>query len=220
MHRTGGGAQGAGLTEVRVMKISELQGYEELLYTMVSTRRREKALRFIQADDRLRCLAAGYLTEHCLPGWSESGLYTGREGKPFLRDGVQFSITHGGNYAALTWRNGTAGIGIDVEPVREMEYYQDILPYAMTEEEQEAAAGNAAEAARIWTRKESLYKCVGEGISGFAELPPVLEDRVFFLGAPCRFRSWEEDGHIFSLAVRGSDDPIDLLIRTVGIHQQ
>ena len=205
------------MTEVRVMKLPEIRGGEEFLHAAVSARRREKASRFIQRDDRLRSLAAGYLMEHCLPGWEESRFYTGREGKPFLRNGVPFSLSHSGDYIMLAWQDGAAGIGIDVEQIREMDYYQEILPYAMAENEQKAVGNHAAAAVRIWTRKESLYKCVGEGISDFRELPQVLEDRVLFRGMLCRFRSWEEEGHAFSVAVRGLDEPIRLEIRTVTI---
>ena len=206
------------MTEVRMIRISELPENEDLLFGSVSERRRQKAARFIRKDDRLRSLAAGYLMEHCIPGWSETRFYTGREGKPFLHNGVPFSVSHGGDYAAVAWCNGAKGIGIDVEPIREMKYYQDILPYAMTEEEQKQIAGNAAMAVRTWTRKESLYKCVGEGFSNFSELPSVQEDRVMFLGMPCRFSSWQEDGHSFSVAVYGPDEPISLTIRTETIN--
>ena len=205
------------MTEVRVMKLPEIRKSEDFLYAAVSVRRREKASRFIQRDDRLRCLAAGYLMEYCLPGWSEQLYYTGREGKPFLQGGVPFSLSHGGDYVVLAWQDGAAGIGIDVEPIRELDYYLDIFPAAMTEEEQKAAAVNAAAAVRIWTRKESLYKCVGEGISDFRELPQVLEERVVFRGMPCRLRSWEEEGHSFSVAVRGPDEPVRLAVRPVTI---
>ena len=205
------------MTEVRVLKLPEIRESGEFLYAAVSVRRREKASRFIRRDDRLRSLAAGYLMEYCLPDWSEQRFYTGREGKPFLRNGVPFSLTHGGDFVALAWQDEAAGIGIDVEPIREMDYYRDILPYAMTEEEQNAVGGLAAAAVRIWTRKESLYKCIGEGFSGVRELPPVLEERLMFRGMPVRFRSWEEEGHSFSVAVRGPDVPIELVIRTVTI---
>jgi 4'-phosphopantetheinyl transferase len=148
-----------------VIRISELQESEDLLFGSVSERRRQKASRFLQKDDRLRSLAAGYLMEHCIPGWSEARFYTGRDGKPFLLNGVPFSVSHGGDYAAVAWCDGAEGIGIDVEPIREIEYYRDILPYAMTEGEQKQAEGNAAMAVRIWTRKEAYLKMTGEGIS-------------------------------------------------------
>lgn len=202
------------MTEVRVIRISEIQESENLLLSSVSVLRRQKASHFLHKDDRLRSLAAGYLMEHCVPGWSEARFYTGRDGKPFLLNGVPFSVSHGGDYAVVAWCDGAEGIGIDVEPIREMEYYRDILPYAMTEEEQKQAADDATMAVRIWTRKESLYKCVGEGFSGFSELPSVLGDRVMFLGLPCRFNSWQEERHSFSIAVYGLDEPVRPAVRT------
>ena len=99
------------MTEVRVIRISELQESEDLLFGSVSERRRQKASRFLQKDDRLRSLAAGYLMEHCIPGWSEARFYTGRDGKPFLLNGVPFSVSHGGDYAAVAWCDGAEGIG-------------------------------------------------------------------------------------------------------------
>ena len=135
--------------EVRTIKISDIRDKEKFLLDSVGRQRREKALRFHYADDRLRCLAEGYLMKQYLPGFSEKLIAFGREGKPFLPGGVPFSISHGGNYAVLAWCEGAEGVGVDVEPIRDMEYYRPILPHFMT----------------IWTRKESLYKCVGEGIS-------------------------------------------------------
>ena len=73
--------------------------------------------------------------------------------------------------------------------------------------------GDAAQAVRIWTRKESLYKCSGEGVSDFLQLPPVLHDRVLFQGKPARLTSWEACGHSFSAALWGSDAPFLLNIR-------
>lgn len=78
------------MIEVRTMKLSAFRDKEEFLYSEASRQRRERASRFIHRDDRLRCLAAGYLMKHCLPGYSEALLHTGVDGKPFpsiLHDG-------------------------------------------------------------------------------------------------------------------------------------
>ena len=85
----------------------------------------------------------------------------------------------------------------------------------MTAGEIKAVGDSARDAVRIWTRKESLYKSVGEGISDFRELPEVLADRVRFFGMSFRLTSWEAAGHSFSAALRGSDKPIELRIDAV-----
>ena len=190
------------MIEVRAMKLSALRDKEEFLYSEASCRRREKAARFVHTDDRLRCLAAGFLLKHQLPGYAEALLYTGADGKPFLKNGTAFSLSHGGDYIVLAWCEGAEGIGVDVEPIREMEYYRAILPFAMAEREITAVGESGREAVRIWTRKESLYKSVGEGVSDLRELPEVLAERMWFLGKPCLLTSWEEDGHSFSVALR------------------
>ena len=156
---------------------------------------------------------AGCLMKHCLPGYTEAQLWTGSAGKPFLRNGVPFSLSHGGNYVVLAWCEESEGIGVDVEPIQDMEYYRPILPLAMKPEEIKAVGEEARMAVRIWTRKESLYKCIGEGISGFQELPALLEDQVLFSGALCRLRSWEDQLHSFSLALRGYNGMMDLRIQ-------
>ena len=203
------------MIEVRTMKLSALRDREELLYNEAARQRRERASRFVHQDDRLRCLAAGYLMKHCLPGYSEAMLYMGVDVKPFLKKGVPFSMTHGGDYIALAWCEDAESIGIDVEPIREMDYYRVILSCFMTAGEIKAVGDSARNAVRIWTRKESLYKSVGEGISDFRELPEVLADRVQFFGVPFRLTSWEAEGHSFSAALRGYDKPMELRIDAV-----
>lgn len=196
------------MAEVRIMKLSEIRDKEDLLMRTAGQCRRARASRFRHLDDRLRCLAAGYLLEHCLPGYDEERLRTGRDGKPWLPKGPAFSISHGGDYVVLAWEEGAAGIGVDVEPIRDWAYYEDMLPLYATEVEQKAMGQAADKAIWVWTRKESLYKCVGEGIEDFLELPEVLADEVTFLGKACQLGSWEKEGHLFSVAVRDFNEPL------------
>lgn len=205
------------MLEVRTMKLTTLRNKEEFLYNDAESGRREKALRFAHAEDRLRCLAAGYMMKHCLPGYSESLLCIGVDGKPYLKNGTPFSISHAGNYIVLAWCEDSCGVGVDVESIREMEYFRPILPYYATEEEQKAIGSDARKAAMVWTRKESLYKCVGEGISDLRELPGTLEESVLLFGTTCRICSWEEDGHMFSIALRERKEPADLHLNCVTI---
>lgn len=190
------------MTEICIRKFAEFRDRENFLMDYVSNCRREKARRFLQADDRLRCLVAGYLLKKHLPGYAEDRLQIGKDGKPFLSGGSAFSISHGGDYVVLAWDEDAAGIGVDVEPIRKIEYYREILPFCTTEEERKEIGEDARKAVWVWTRKESLYKCFGEGISNPLELPATLAERVMFRGASCSLRSWEQDGHIFSIALR------------------
>ncbi len=203
---------------VFIVKLSEIYDMEELLIQCADSTRREKAARFLHKEDRLRCLAAGYLMKHFVPGFSDDLLRFGTQGKPFLENGVPFSISHGGDHVVLAVCEECRGIGVDAEPVREMEYYKDMLPFMMNEAERGFVGGDAHRAVRIWTRKESLYKSVGEGISDVRELPDVREDRVVFAGDVFLLRSMEEDGHSLSIAVHGVGTMPEHTIRYVRIR--
>ena len=205
------------MAEVYVLQLSDLYGKKNILLELADRQRREKALRYLREDDQLLSLAAGYLMKRYLPGFSEDRLWTGKDGKPFLRGGPAFSVSHGGAYAALAWDENAEGVGVDVEPIQEMGYYQPILPFYATAEEREAVGNDAKKAVWVWTRKESLYKCVGEGVSDFRELPKTLEEHVLFFGMPCRLASREKNGHMFSLALRGAGQSVDLQINHAGL---
>ena len=126
------------MISIYTMKLSGIRGKEAALLLSASPRRREKAQRFLREDDRLRCLAAGYLMQHCLSGYAEDRLRTGRDGKLFLTGGPAFSLSHGGEYVILGVTDEAPSIGVDVEPIREMAWYQPILPRFLTVEEQNA----------------------------------------------------------------------------------
>lgn len=192
--------------EIHTIRLSEIRSSEGKLIACADKQRREKALRFLHKDDRLRSLAAGYLMKKFLPHFSEDRLCFGKDGKPFLKGGPAFSVSHGGEYVVLAIDEKAEGVGVDVEPIAGMEVYRPILQSYATPNEQRAIGNDALKAVWIWTRKESLYKTYGEGVSDFLELPETLEDRVMFFGAECFLKSWQEDGHMFSAALRGVNE--------------
>ena len=188
------------MIHVHVLKLSELRGRDKELMDDADAIRREKALRFRKEDDRLRCLGVGLLMKEHLPGWSVDLLRTGKDGKPFIEGGPAFSISHGGDYVVLAWDDEAESLGVDVEPIQNMDYYRPIISAFATVEEEKAIASDPEKAAWVWTRKESLYKCIGEGFSDMLELPSVLEDRVELAGAIYCLCSRKKDSHMFSLA--------------------
>ena len=205
------------MIEIFTIKLSEVQNEEDYLFRCTDKLHRDRAMRFRQKDDRLRCLAAGYLMKHYIPDFSEELISIGKQGKPTLINAVAFNISHAGDYVVLAVCNEVSGVGVDVEPVGEMDCYRDILSYAMTEKEVQFIGEDAHKAVCIWTRKESLYKCVGEGIEDFAELPEVTNEQVLFSGHLCRIRSWESDGHMFSVAWRSIGVPTAQSIKNIAV---
>ena len=194
------------MVELYSIKLADIINKEEFLTQSVDSSRRKKALKYFRLEDRLRCLAAGYLMKYFLPDYSEDSLVIAAEGKPHLKDGVSFSLSHGGDYIVLAWSKDVDSIGIDVEEIVDINYYKKIIPMYCTKAECQYILADAAKAVQIWTRKEALYKCIGQGISDFRELPEVIEDKVSFLDKEYYFKSWTSENHSFSLALSEMDE--------------
>ena len=110
----------------------------------------------------------------------EAGLPSGTvaftdRGKPYFTDSpVCFSLSHGGDVAAVSLSD--APTGVDVErcdrPVR-----PGIAARCVTEAESAALGGDFF---RLWCRKECIVKLTGEGLAGFPIGVDALDARYRF----------------------------------------
>ena len=115
----------------------------------------------------LRRILAGYLA---VPGATISFHY-GEMGKPSLAipTDLQFNASHSGGLFVCAVSNGLT-IGVDVEEIRPMEDMTAIASHFFSPAEQRHLA-SLAEVDRThafyecWTRKESVIKATGEGVS-------------------------------------------------------
>jgi len=139
---------------------------------LVPAERRERIGKIRFQKDKNLSLGAGLLLrrgceEFGIPGADEK-LITGKRGKPAFAEqpGIYFNLSHAGTLVLLSI--GTVPNGCDVEK------HQDrILKYAerlMTPPEYGDYLGAAEEERRarffrLWTGKESLMKCTGEGFA-------------------------------------------------------
>lgn len=149
------------------------------LYEQMPVWRRQKIDALSSPEKKRLSLGAGVLLYRALSASAESGspgtgdgrmlaakIAFGKNGKPYFEEypAVQFSLSHSGRFcmAAIS----PQAIGCDVEQER-----GDDLSLAkrfFTPEEYDflAASGTAARAfARLWTRKESYMKALGEGFA-------------------------------------------------------
>lgn len=162
--------------------------------------RRQKAMRFVQRDDRLRCAAAGLLLRCVLGIAEEEPLACNAFGKPYAPGHPPFNLAHGGNYTVLAV--GKTPVGADVEPVAEYndELAQQVL---LPDEAAWVSAAPRERFALLWTRKESVMKALGLGLG----LPPqsfsVLPADSAAHAAACSMiflKTWMYDAHAFSVA--------------------
>jgi 4'-phosphopantetheinyl transferase len=189
---------------------------------MLSLKRRESVLQCRKHDDRLRGLGAGLLLEYglqrcgmTLQEETESrthiSMTKGMYGKPYLKGtSLQFNLSHAGNYAAAVFADDA--VGIDIEKIRTANLRlvsrffsgkEQIFWKQLEQSGASAEEGNLA-FTRIWTRKESYIKAVGEGmhmsLSGFSV---VGENGIWENPVKCEkyeIRTWEQpDEYIVSV---------------------
>ena len=162
---------------------------------LVSTQRREQALRFRHLFGRFACLKAYELLKQCvaevisdvsedpelrqhLQQWNGSFVYNEHD-KPFMQDektgeaiaGVDFSISHCQQAIAVVLDSQL--VGVDIESFRTPSDSLMRKTMNVSEISQIKNAINPSiEFTRLWTQKEALLKMFGTGIVD--ELPDVL----------------------------------------------
>jgi 4'-phosphopantetheinyl transferase len=152
------------------------------LEPLLSGHERERWGAYVQAHDRLRFLTGAALLRRaaaaCL-SVSPNRLRVDRtchgcgaqHGKPRLPDHPAFdvSVSHAGEHVLVALARGPR-IGVDVERIRDVEVDELARSAFTSAEADELAALPAGEHVRaffaLWTRKESIVKALGIGISG------------------------------------------------------
>lgn len=162
--------------------LEEKQIYDRL-FQMLPKERREQVERYRNESDKWRGVGAGILLEYVL----EKKGYTlledqndktyvrltkGVHGKPYLEavSNLYFNLSHSGDYVVVAFAENEVGVDMERNRVANLAVARRFF----TKEEQEYLQeicnvyGNgeilAKAFARIWTRKESYIKAVGEGM--------------------------------------------------------
>ncbi|MBQ9297290.1 MAG: 4'-phosphopantetheinyl transferase superfamily protein [Paludibacteraceae bacterium] len=175
---------------------------------LVSTQRREQALRYKHTFGRFCCLQSWLMLAELLetsisvaenfdktPMKARSFVYNDY-GKPSMPAAPEFSISHCREAIAVALDDHP--VGIDVEGIRHAD--PELIARTMNPAEQQfiRQAGNPERAfTRLWTRKEAVLKCQGTGIASFEQLQTAI-DR--FDG---KLQTFETEKYIYSIAYYG-----------------
>ena len=139
------------------------------LLPLVSAQRREQALRYAHTFGQFTCLKSyclltDLLRKHGLLRENEQPDFEYNEyGKPYLRSGVEFSVSH--CKQAILVAIDRHPIGVDIEGIRTAN--EALIRRTMNENERAAiAAAERPDIAftRLWTQKEAVVKQRGTGI--------------------------------------------------------
>ena len=182
-----------------LLDIYELKPHVEKILRSLPEERRQRAMRYHKEDDRLRSIGSSLLIMQTI---GNQKLQYNEYGKPFVL-GKRFNVSHSGNYVALAEAPNPVGIDIE-EIVSDSEYQYKLANVSLTQREKLWVRGSSLRFLILWTRKESLLKCVGTGF--FTEPNKVdvlandLTEPVLFKGKFYRLFTTIFDNHLISIA--------------------
>lgn len=136
--------------------------------------RYRQAMKYRREEAKKQCIGAGALLLRFVQAREEEILH-GIHGKPFLKGGPAFNLSHAGHYTVLALGDpGMRSVGVDIE--EEREFHRAAAARVCTEEEMQwlesAPDQKKKRFTALWTVKESILKCEG---SGFSEAPKLID---------------------------------------------
>jgi 4'-phosphopantetheinyl transferase len=125
-------------------------------------------------------------------------------GRPFLGCGIDFNISHSGDYVVCALC-GEARVGIDIEQIRPIDLSDFKMQLTPEQWQTVVASENCLEAFfHLWTQKEAVIKADGRGLS--IPLDKIISEggNVFLTGRVWRVREVRvADGYCCHLATSG-----------------
>lgn len=124
----------------------------------------------------------------------------GPQGKPYLPDGPEFSISH--THGAVAVAIGNAPMGLDLERIRQ---FHELVPKRIMSPGEYSWFCRRGEMKHdffaLWTLKESYYKYLGTGLQGFPNNTEFRFDGKYWHleGETLYFQQWEEKNLLMTL---------------------
>lgn len=171
---------------------------------LLDNERRARTERYRLADDKKRCILAGLMTRYFL---GNAEILKNEYGKPFLSDGRFFNISHSGNYVLFALSDSE--IGCDIE---QLHYVNAVRTgrTVFTDGEMNlllTGADRLGAFFNLWTKKESLLKCMGEGFHRSAKSVDVRSDVFEEKGKSYFMKTWNFSDYTVSVCSVENDFP-------------
>ena len=205
-----------GSLTIYLLHIHSLRLLSDQITDLLPKERVSRTMRFVREPDRLRSLAAGFLIEYIRDQHKAGELMVTDKDKPYFPGGPHFNLSHSGHYVVMAVSD--CPVGIDIEQIHPV---KDSLINILNTDEK-AFVHKHKEPYRaffhLWTRKESLMKCTGEGIAAIpvGDIPSLApgeenitskEETFTFRGVKYRRISTENDEYTLSVTVGGYPGP-------------
>ncbi|GAA3155811.1 4'-phosphopantetheinyl transferase superfamily protein [Nonomuraea roseoviolacea subsp. carminata] len=140
----------------------------------LSAAERERAAGFADAGERRRYVVAHAALRSVLGGLcgvppADVRITAEKSGRPCLEDhdGVDFNLSHSGEWALVAVAPPGTRVGVDVERIRaDLDHVELARRMYQPEEAERVRERGLAEYFRLWTAKEAYVKATGAGLAG------------------------------------------------------
>ncbi len=173
----------------------------------IDAQRAEKAGRLRFDDDKKRCIAGGLFIKRF---FGDTEITYGKFGKPEAANGMYFNLSHSGEYVLFALSDSE--IGCDIEKIKAVavERLGRIVFCDSEMSSIKSADDKLKNFFRLWTRKESLLKCIGEGFHRQSKSVDISGDTFTENGITYHFASREYGMYIISVCSAQADIPITI----------
>lgn len=183
---------------VHILKSSLVKEQYSLVLSFVDQNRKEKVLRYVNENDRLLSLGAGYLLKKFL---REKEIKENEYGKPFFENGPYFNISHSGEYVVLVIHKNR-DVGVDIQQINDNRI--KAIEYVLNDKEK--SIKDISELYRIWSNKESIVKCISTGLKDIIKVDGLpLEGIHEFENKEFYVKSMTFDGYALSVTLKGKE---------------
>lgn len=194
--------------------LADIRGIDLEYSQLLDKERRERVERYRLVNDKKRCILAGLMTRRFL---GNAEILKNEYGKPFLSDGRFFNISHSGNYVLFAL--GESEVGCDIEQFHYVNAVRTGRTVFTDGEMNLLLADNDRLGAffNLWTKKESLLKCIGEGFHRSAKSVDVCSDIFKDKGKSYFMKTWNFSDYTVSVCSEENDFP--KLIEFIGTEE-
>lgn len=173
-------------------------------YTGLTEERIAQAKRLKIDDDKRRCITAGRLISKLLP---DVRITKNEYGKPIADGDVCFNLSHSGEYVVIAISDKS--IGCDIQKIEPADFVR-LSRVVFTDSEiasVKEASDRAGQFYRLWTKKESFLKCIGEGFHRPSKSVEVISDEIRDKGTDYFFRTYIFSDYYISVCCEENSFP-------------
>lgn len=174
--------------------------------TEISPQRAEKVKRYKKIADKKRCIGGGLFISKFL---GNAKISANSYGKLIADSGDCFNLSHSGNYVLFALSKSP--VGCDIEQIKIVSQNMGRIVFCENELNKiELSQDKIGAFFDLWTKKESLLKCIGEGFHRNAKSIDVSKNTFIENGINYYFKLWHFSDYTISVCSKENDFPKDI----------